>query len=150
MIDFAHTSNSYVELYKAIKQKYPFKRIIHVFGCAGLRDKTKRDKMGMIAARNSSFLVVTEEDYRTEKIDDIFKEIEKGINKIKIHQKGKTYFQIDSRQEAINFAFTQAGPDDLVLLTGKAHEKSLARGKKEFPWDEYKAVDTALKQLNNK
>lgn len=144
MIDFAHTPNSFVQLYKAIEYRYKPKRIIHVFGCAGLRDQTKREKMGTIAARGSSMVIVTEEDYRTEKIDAIFMQIEKGIKKIKSHQKNKTYFQIDSRQEAINFAFSKATPQDLILITGKAHEKSLARGRKEFLWDEYKAVEKAF------
>lgn len=146
LVDFAHTPNAFVELYKAIKQHPPQGRIIHVFGCAGLRDKEKRAKMGFVAANNAQMIILTEEDYRTEKIQQINAQIEIGIKKNKAHQLNKTYFFITNRQEAINFAIKQAKPEDLIVLTGKAHEQSLARHKKEWPWDEYQAVDQALKQ----
>lgn len=148
LVDFAHTPNAFVQLYKAIKQQAPQGRIIHVFGCAGLRDKEKRAKMGFIASNNAQMIIITEEDYRTEKIEQINAQIEVGIKKNKAHHLGKTYFMIPNRQEAINFAIKQAKPDDLIVLTGKAHEQSLARGKKEWPWDEYQAIDQALKQAS--
>ena len=39
-----------------------------------------------------------------------------------------------------------AGEGDLVLITGKAHEKSLRFGSKEEPWDEYKEVSDAISE----
>jgi len=56
-------------------------------------------------------------------------------------------FQIPNRQKAINQAIKLARRDDLVLLTGKGHEKSLCRGKKEHSWSEHKAVKYALRVL---
>ena len=148
LIDFAHTPNAYQQLYKSISTKRPGpKRIIHVFGCAGERDQYKRAKMGEIAAANADILVITEEDYRHEKIESINKMIEQGIKKNSRHIKNKTYFFINSRQEAIDFAVSQAKSGDLVLLTGKAHEKSLARGKHEYSWNEYDAITCALENL---
>ncbi len=144
LIDFAHTPYAFKRLFSAIKQKIHPRRIIHVYGCAGLRDRYKRPKMGQISARNADIVILTEEDYRTEKLDDIFRQIEQGIRKIKEHEKDKTYYFVQDRQEAIRMAVGLAGEDDLVLLTGKAHEQSLARGKNEHPWDEYQAVDKAL------
>ena len=38
-----------------------------------------------------------------------------------------------------------AKKNDVVVLTGKAHEKSLCRSKTEYPWDEYEAVKKVLK-----
>jgi UDP-N-acetylmuramoyl-L-alanyl-D-glutamate--2,6-diaminopimelate ligase len=147
LIDFAHTPYAFKKLFSAIKENIKPSRIIHVFGCAGLRDRYKRSKMGQISARYANTIIVTEEDYRTENIDDIFAEINKGIKKVNKHIKDKNLFFIKDRQEAVNFAFKIATKKDLILLTGKAHEKSLARGKKEFDWDEYKAVENAIKNL---
>ena len=42
-----------------------------------------------------------------------------------------------------------AKKDDLVLLTGKSHEKSMNYGAGEEPWDEYKTVRKALKVKEN-
>lgn len=144
MVDFAHTPEAFKQLFLAINKHVKPKRIIHVFGSAGLRDSGKRPTMGQTSAQNADIIFVTEEDYRTEKIDVIFSQIEKGIKKVKDHVKDKTYFFCENRQDAINEAVQMAGKDDLIVLTGKAHEQSLARGKKEWPWDEYKAIDTAL------
>ncbi len=148
LVDFAHTPYAFKSLFASIKKSLKYSRIIHVFGCAGLRDKQKRPVMGQISAQNADLIIITEEDYRTENIETIFKEIEKGIIKVKNHQKNKSYFFIPNRQEAINFACKLAGKNDLLLLTGKAHEKSLARGKKEYVWDEYKALDKAVKNIS--
>ena len=35
--------------------------------------------------------------------------------------------------------------DDVIVITGKSHEKSLARGRVEYPWSEYEAVKNALR-----
>ena len=43
-----------------------------------------------------------------------------------------------------------ARPGDVVILTGKSHEKSLARGDKEYPWDEYVSVMEALRKYKKK
>ena len=100
--------------------------------------------MGRYSAQSCDTIILTEEDYRTENIDTIFNDIEKGIRKEKKLEKGKTYFCIPDRQEAIRHAIQSASPDDIILLTGKAHEQSLARGNKEYPWDEYEAIEKSL------
>jgi UDP-N-acetylmuramoyl-L-alanyl-D-glutamate--2,6-diaminopimelate ligase len=145
LIDFAHTPNAFAQLYKALETKKR-RRLIHVFGCAGERDRFKRAKMGFLAGQNADLIILTEEDYRTEKLADINKDIERGIRKAGKHQKNKTYFIIDSRFEAIKYAVKLAGKEDLIMLTGKAHEKSLARHRKEYSWDEYEAVSSAVNQ----
>lgn len=140
LVDFAHTPNSFVQLYKAIKTDLKADRFIHIFGCAGKRDVSKRAKMGNISAQNADLIILTEEDYRTEPITRIFSQIESGIKKIKTHEKDRTYFFEPNREKAIAKAIALSSPKDLIILTGKAHEKSLARGRKEFAWDEYLAI----------
>ena len=48
------------------------------------------------------------------------------------------------RQQAIEKAIEIAKPGDVVILTGKSHEKSLCRGKTEYPWSERQAIESAL------
>ena len=142
LIDFAHTPNAFKRLYEYIPHHWGYTRLIHVFGCAGLRDKEKRAAMGRIAAQHADEIIVTEEDYRTEKIEEIYDEIVKGIKK---ESHAYSYELIPDRQDAINEAVRRAGPLDLIVLTGKAHEKSLCRGTKEYEWDEFKAIEKAAK-----
>ena len=136
VVDFAHTANGLRSVLRTVKLMVKGK-LIHVFGCAGLRDKKKRPIMGEISAQYADIIILTEEDYRTESVEKIMEEIEKGIRK-------NPKFRVPNRQQAINKAISLAKKGDLVLLSGKGHEKSLCRGKKEYPWSEHEAVKKAL------
>ncbi len=147
-IDFAHTPNSIGKLLKELGRAKG--RIIHVFGSAGLRDAEKRPSMGRASGEFADIVIITEEDFRTEKLSNIAKSIAKGLSehgftksKSKIPNI-KEYIVKERRQEAISLAISIAKKGDVVILTGKGHEQSLARGKKEYPWDEYRAVRKAL------
>jgi len=143
IIDFAHTPNAIANVLKSVKNNYFGKkgRLIHVFGSAGLRDATKRPLMGEASAKYADVIILTEEDCRTEDVNDIINQIEKGIpKKFKV-------LKIQDRQEAINKAISLVKEGDVVILTGKGHEKSLCRGRIEYSWDEYGAVEKALKFL---
>ncbi len=145
IIDFAHTPNAFLKLLSEIKKRLKNNgRLIHIFGSAGLRDQLKRPLMGQNSSLYSDFIIITEEDFRTEKFEDIAKQIASGI------KKNKPYLIIKDRFEAIKKGILMAKKNDIVLITGKAHEKSLARGKKEYSWDEFKAVEKALKIKNEK
>ena len=62
---------------------------------------------------------------------------------------GKKQYIIETdREKAIKLAISIAKKGDIVITTGKSHEKSLARGKKEYPWDEYKAITKALSLID--
>jgi UDP-N-acetylmuramoyl-L-alanyl-D-glutamate--2,6-diaminopimelate ligase len=139
IIDFAHTPNAFLHLLPEIRKRYLKKngQLIHVFGSAGLRDITKRLLMGEVSGKYSDLIILTEEDYRTEDLKNICQQIASGI-------KNKNYQIILDRREAIDQAITIAKKGDVVVLTGKSHEKSLCRGKIEEPWDEYEAVIKAL------
>ncbi len=58
----------------------------------------------------------------------------------------KTFFCIPDRQKAINFAIQKlAKKDDIIIVCGKGHEKSMCFGKTERPWSDQKAARKALK-----
>jgi len=159
IIDFAHTPNALLQLLPAIRKQYLKKhgRLIHVFGSAGLRDFTKRPLMGEASGKYSDLIILTEEDYRTEDPTNICQAIASGFEEEKVAKvhynqlincSEKSYSVILNREKAIREAVKIAKKGDIIVLTGKAHEKSLCRGKIEYPWDEYEAVKEAIKRLN--
>lgn len=145
MIDFAHTSNSFEQLLGTLKKETTGK-IIHVFGSAGERDKSKRQTLGEISSQYSDILVLTGEDPRSEDVNKIIDDISQGASDVKAE-----IIKIPDRSEAINAAIKMAEKDDLVLLTGKAHERSINYGSGEEDWDEYRVVNQALRArgINN-
>jgi len=158
IIDFAHTPNAISKALAAVKKQLGNKgRLIHVFGAAGLRDYSKRTSMGKTSGQYADLVILTEEDYRVEDLYKICDQISQGLLEENFKYKKsnlieqndiKTYTIISKRADAINKAIQIAKTGDIVILTGKAHEKSLCRGNKEHPWDEKKAVVNALK-INN-
>lgn len=145
VIDFAHTPNSLHNILSELRKESQKRkgRLIHVFGSAGLRDAGKRPLMGKETATYADISVITEEDYRTESFDQISNEICSGIENYE-SRLNHSLFIIKNRQEAIKKAVSLAVKSDLVVCTGKAHEKSLNRNGVEDPWDEFQAVENAI------
>ncbi|HWY79492.1 MAG TPA: UDP-N-acetylmuramyl-tripeptide synthetase [Candidatus Sulfotelmatobacter sp.] len=151
--DFAHTPNSFSVILPELR-KLAIHRLIHVFGSAAKRDKYKRPEMGGISAKYSDIIVLTSEDQRDEPIESINKDILVGIKGFEVIkdvseglaiQKIKKYvFVIPDRKEAIQFAINLAQKGDVVLLTGKGHEKSINYGKGEEPWNESQFAKEAI------
>jgi len=135
IVDFAHTPNGIYRILETVKKLYIHKkgRLIHVFGSAGLRDHTKRAAMGKASARFATISIITEEDYRTEDPQKIADEIGEGFGK------RKYLVQLD-REKAIHHALSLAKKNDVIVITGKGHEKSLCRGKTEYPWSDRECV----------
>lgn len=135
IVDFAHTPNGIYRILETVKKQYirGKGRLIHVFGSAGLRDHTKRFSMGKASAFFADVSYITEEDYRTEDPQTIADEIGKGFE-------GKHYFVELNRERAIQQAIHGAKKGDVVVITGKGHEKSLCRGKIEYPWSDIECV----------
>lgn len=140
IIDFAHTPNAFLNLLPSIRKKYLKNkgRLIHIFGSAGLRDRTKRPLMGKASSRFSDYIILTEEDYRTEDPNLICQQISSGI------LKNKPFEVIIDRERAIRKGLSIAKKEDIVVVTGKSHEKSICRGHTEFPWNENEAISKAL------
>lgn len=146
IVDFAHTPNALERITASCKQKYPESKIRLVFGCAGLRDKEKRPLMGEIAGRLADHVYVTAEDPRTEDVHEICKQITGGMSSEALN---KTKVIVD-RRSAIKEAMANAGPNDLVLITGKGHEKTMCFGEIEYPWSDQAAVLDVWKELQKK
>jgi UDP-N-acetylmuramoyl-L-alanyl-D-glutamate--2,6-diaminopimelate ligase len=120
-------------------------RLFVVFGCAGLRDRAKRPMMGEIAGQLADRVIITAEDPRTEDLNDIMEEIARGCVKAG-REEGIDFWRIGDRGKAIQFAIDKAEAGDLVIITGKGHEKSMCFGTTEYPWSDHQAVREALER----
>ena len=141
MIDYAHTAESLENILQATKTYTPG-RVICVFGCGGDRDKEKRPRMGEVAGRLADYTIVTTDNPRTEKPEDIIADIEAGISKTK----GKYEIVVD-RREAIAKAIKMMGKRDLVILAGKGHETYQVIGHEKLPFDEKQIVLDCLNRI---
>jgi len=143
-IDFAHTPNAFRQILPALK-KITQGKIIHVFGCTGDRERTKRPIMGEISAKFSDKIILTHEDTYSEDPKKIIAEIEPGVEKGgKIL--AKNYWKIEDRREAIKKAIEMAEKGDIVLVTGVGHQNSLNIGGKEISWSDQKEVRKILEK----
>ncbi|QWG09242.1 UDP-N-acetylmuramoyl-L-alanyl-D-glutamate--2,6-diaminopimelate ligase [Flammeovirga kamogawensis] len=119
IIDYAHTPDALENVLETIRDiREEGERIITVIGCGGDRDATKRPIMAKTAAMLSEEVILTSDNPRTEKPEDILDEMEDGISPT---QARRTQIILD-RREAIQKAVEIAEPRDIILLAGKGHE----------------------------
>ncbi|BAY60571.1 UDP-N-acetylmuramyl-tripeptide synthetase [Calothrix brevissima NIES-22] len=137
IVDYAHTPDSLENLLKAARPFIPGKMIC-VFGCGGDRDRTKRPKMGKIAAELADVAVVTSDNPRTEDPDRIIQDILAGIPET------INPTVISDRATAIETAILQAQPGDGVLLAGKGHEDYQILGTEKIHFDDREQARAAL------
>lgn len=138
MIDYAHTAESLENILKATKA-YTQGRVICVFGCGGDRDKTKRPRMGEVAGRVADYTIITTDNPRTEKPEDIIAQIEEGTSKTK----GK-YEVIVDRKQAIKKAIEMMNTKDILILAGKGHETYQEINGVKNPFDEREIIKEIL------
>ena len=144
IVDFAHTPNALKRVLTAARELTP-KRVIVVFGSAGLRDKVKRRLMAEVSSELADLTILTAEDPRTESLDGILQEMADGvISKGGIEEQG--FWRVPDRGEAIRFALQLAKPEDVVMVCGKGHEQSMCFGETEYPWDDRTAMLAALSE----
>jgi len=134
-VDFAHTPDSLEAALTYLRLETKGK-LIAVFGCAGERDSYKRPKMGKVASELADEVILTAEDPRSEKAEDIIAQIKKGMT-----LGNSTVHSEPDRKKAIEIALGIAKKGDLVGIFGKGHEKSMnLDGVHEIPWSDKKIV----------
>lgn len=144
LVDFAHTPNALEKALQTVRALTQG-RVIVVFGCAGQRDHTKRPLMGEVAGRLADLIILTAEDPRTEDVNDIMGQIAVGCERAG-RREGVDYWRVAERGEAISAAIHRARTGDLVIVTGKGHERSMCYGTTEYPWSDHRAVKEALER----
>lgn len=150
IVDFAHTPNAFAKVLPEVK-KNTAGRLIHIFGAAHKRDVTKRSQMGEESAKYADIIILTAEDPRGADVGEINEQIASGFSGLKqmdpnlmIEKENKFFVSIPDRKAAIVFAVSQAQPGDIIIITGKGHEKSMNIKGVEEPWSDKEAVFEAL------
>ncbi len=119
IVDYAHTPDALLNVLQTIKQLVKTNgKIITVVGAGGNRDKTKRPTMAKISAELSDKVILTSDNPRNEKPEDIILDMKCGLDK----ELNKKVITIIDRREAIRTACQFAVKDDMVLIAGKGHE----------------------------
>jgi len=145
IVDFAHTPNALARALQAGRALLkPGKRLIAVFGSAGLRDVQKRRLMAETSAQLADMSILTAEDPRTEALEDILRSMAAGC-RAQNGREGETFLRIPDRGEAILRACQLAGAGDMVIACGKGHEQSMCFGTREYAWDDRDAMRAALR-----
>ena len=138
MIDYAHNAMSLESLLGTLKEYQP-KRLVCVFGCGGNRAKARRYEMGEVSGRLADFTIITSDNPRFEKPEDILADIEIGISKTK-----GEFIKISDRKEAISYAIHHGRPGDVIVLAGKGHEDYQEIEGKKYPMDERVLIQEIL------
>ena len=143
LIDYAHTPDGLKNILETVSG-FAEGRVIAVFGCGGDRDKTKRPRMGSIAAARADLLVLTSDNPRSESPYAILHDVLEGM------RESRTPFAVlEDRREAIAYVMDHAAPGDVVVLAGKGHETSQIIGDKAYALDEREVVYECLKRRRN-
>jgi len=74
--------------------------------------------MGAVSARIADFTIITSDNPRSERPEDIIVMVEEGLKE----EGSKSYMTMVDRKEAVHHAMDMAGESDIVLIAGKGHE----------------------------
>lgn len=144
VVDYAHTPDALENVLKTINDiRTKNEQLITIVGCGGDRDKTKRPVMAQIATSMSDKTIITSDNPRTEKPEDIIADMEKGVEP----QHYKKSMSITDRKQAIQAACQMAQPGDIILIAGKGHETYQEIQGVRYDFDDMKIVKELLTQL---
>jgi UDP-N-acetylmuramoyl-L-alanyl-D-glutamate--2,6-diaminopimelate ligase len=135
-IDYAHTPDALKNVLETAK-KMSHNNLYILFGCGGDRDKSKRPQMGKIASNLADFVIVTDDNPRTENAAEIRKEILSACDLSKTTE-------IENRFDAIKQAISRLQANDILIVAGKGHEKYQIIGTQKFEFDEDKIINNFL------
>ncbi|MBR5596149.1 MAG: UDP-N-acetylmuramoyl-L-alanyl-D-glutamate--2,6-diaminopimelate ligase [Lachnospiraceae bacterium] len=140
MIDYAHNAMALESLLGTLKEYEP-NRLISLFGCGGNRSKLRRYEMGEVSGKLADLTIITSDNPRFEKPEDIMADIVTGIQKTD----GK-YVTICDRKEAIRYAIENGQPGDIIVLAGKGHEDYQEIEGVHYPMDERVIIAEILEE----
>jgi UDP-N-acetylmuramoyl-L-alanyl-D-glutamate--2,6-diaminopimelate ligase len=141
VVDYAHTPDAISEVLQAAKVAVRG-RVIAVIGAAGDRDKDKRSLMGAAAVRFADLTVITSDNPRSEDPAQIAAEVRRGADAVP----GSLSRIVLDRAEAIRSAVGEAEAEDIVLILGKGHEKSIETNGTITPFDDRTEAIAALSE----
>lgn len=141
IIDYAHNELSTRSVLETLKQYQPA-RLICVFGCGGNRSKVRRYDIGRVAGQLADLSILTSDNPRFEKVEDINDDI-----KIGMAQSNGSYIEISDRKEALAYAITHAKPGDMIVTLGKGHEDYIEIEGVKYHFSEHEAIGEIVDEI---
>ncbi len=145
IVDYAHTPDALTNVLTTITEVIGDGAIITVCGAGGDRDKGKRPLMAAEAVKYSDMVIITSDNPRSERPEDIAADMLAGVAP---EMRGKTEVVID-REQAILHALRLARPGDVVLVAGKGHETYQIIGTETRHFDDREVVRRGFADTNS-
>ncbi len=140
-VDYAHKPGALENVLRAARPHvaaHAGAKLGIVFGCGGDRDKGKRPMMGDLAQKLADWVIVTDDNPRTERPEAIRAEILSGCAV-------RTNVQeIGDRGAAIAEGVKKLNAHDMLIVAGKGHEPGQIVGDKVLPFDDAQEAGKAL------
>ncbi len=141
IVDYAHTPDALQKILESINLvKKEKQKVITIIGCGGNRDIEKRPIMASVASELSDLVILTSDNPRKEKPEEILKQMELGI----LTDKRNSYLLIVDRTQAIKTACMMSENGDIILVAGKGHEKYQEIDGQKLPFDDMKILTQFL------
>jgi UDP-N-acetylmuramoyl-L-alanyl-D-glutamate--2,6-diaminopimelate ligase len=154
LVDYAHTDDALRNALSAVREAMNADqahtgrasgKLWALFGAGGNKDRTKRPRMGKVAAELADVVLITSDNPRTEVPEAIIEEILAGVP-----QDRREITSADAdRARAIASAIRRAAPGDVLVIAGKGHEKEQILpdgrgGTRTIPFDDCDVARRAL------
>ncbi|MEZ5435800.1 MAG: UDP-N-acetylmuramoyl-L-alanyl-D-glutamate--2,6-diaminopimelate ligase [Pseudomonadales bacterium] len=143
VVDYAHTPDALQKILQALRPQTT-EKLWCVFGCGGNRDAGKRSQMAQVAQAFADEVVVTSDNPRNERSENIIADIVAGFSasagSLSRHR------VIVDRAEAIAYAVRNAARGDVVLLAGKGHENYQEVLGVRLPFSDIEQAQSQLQQ----
>ncbi len=138
-VDYAHSPDALVNVLTSLRATLSGKgRLIAVFGASGDRDRGKRPTMGKVAQELADLVVVTSDNTRSEDPQAIADAIVSGMERPEL---AKIFLD---RFQAIEYALSVMGKDDVCVVAGKGHERVQKIATGVIPFDDAEVIRRLL------
>jgi UDP-N-acetylmuramoyl-L-alanyl-D-glutamate--2,6-diaminopimelate ligase len=141
VVDYAHADDAMRNLISTARELNPASRIITVFGAGGERDRSTRPLMGEASGSLSDLVILTSDNPRSEDPLRIINDVVVGLQKVNAN-----YRIEQDRETALEMAFEEARPGDIVLLAGKGHENYQILRDRTFEFDDREKAREILRR----
>jgi len=135
-VDYAHTPEA-VRTALMAARPHAQGRLIAVIGAGGDRDREKRPLMGRAAHECADYVIITNDNPRTENPDSIRDAVALGAPEAK---------NIADRAQAIKHGVELLTPGDVLMVLGKGHETGQIIGDDILPFDDMVVVEKMVEQ----
>jgi UDP-N-acetylmuramoyl-L-alanyl-D-glutamate--2,6-diaminopimelate ligase len=139
-VDYAHTPDAVATALAALRP-HVMGRLVVAVGAGGDRDTGKRPLMGAAAADNADFVIVTDDNPRSEDPAAIRAAVMEGA---------PGAMEVGDRAEAILRGVDMLEPGDALLIAGKGHETGQVVGNDVLPFDDVEQASIAVAALDGR